>query len=352
MIHKSEQLRRPVGGFPLGAEQPAMIEAFMRNRGWLAAGERVKSCGPAGNGNMNVTLRVGTTSRSLIVKHAPPFVARYPWIAAPAERIVSERRFYERVAEEPVLAEQTPRLLSACDAEGVLLFEDVVGAVDTSSMYSTGLKTSERHIEAIAGYAATLHVVTRHDDGSRFENHQMRALNHAYCFVHPFDDRDSARLEAIEPGLAAEAARLVDNEKFRSRVNELGSLYLGPGSCLVHGDYFPGSWLYRKDRVWVIDPEFSFFGLAEIDIGCAVAHFAIARLPLDTARRFITAYERARSDTALDYLRVAGFAGIEVTRRLIGTAQLPLPSSISWRRELLARSVHTVNNGKWELLWR
>ena len=60
-------------------------------------------------------------------------------------------------------------------------------------------------------------------------------------------------------------------------VRELGALYLQDGTSLLHGDYFPGSWLQTAAGVRVIDPEFCFFGPPEFDVGVLLAHLHLAQ---------------------------------------------------------------------------
>src|SRR2546421_5684303 len=47
---------------------------------------RSLSAAPAGEGNMNYTLRIGTSERSFVMKQARPWVEKYPHIAAPWDR--------------------------------------------------------------------------------------------------------------------------------------------------------------------------------------------------------------------------------------------------------------------------
>ena len=87
----------------------------------------------------------------------------------------------------------------------------------------------------------------------------------------------------------------------------------------MHADYFPGSWLRTGDGIRVIDPEFSFPGDPELDLGCAVAHMALAGQPREIADRFLAAYGPASAD--LDPIWLARYAAVEMMRRLIGVAQ-------------------------------
>jgi 5-methylthioribose kinase len=68
------------------------------------------------------------------------------------------------------------------------------------------------------------------------------------------------------------------------------------------------------------------------------AHLAIARCPSDVVARVMAAAIERRLDAAL----VAGFAGVEIMRRLIGVAQLPLSYDIDRKRSLLRRSRQLV----------
>ena len=99
---------------------------------------------------------------------------------------------------------------------------------------------------------------------------------------------------------------------------------------LLHGDYFPGSWLRSAAGLRIIDPEFCFFGPPEFDAGVMLAHMLLA----GQARRV--------AFPGLDRALVDRFAGIEIMRRLIGVAQLPLAFGIERKRDLLNLSREMV----------
>jgi len=62
------------------------------------------------------------------------------------------------------------------------------------------------------------------------------------------------------------------------RAKELGDLYLSDGPTLLHGDFYPGSWLRTTQGIRIIDPEFAFTGAAEFDVGVFAAHLAFTGL--------------------------------------------------------------------------
>jgi 5-methylthioribose kinase len=120
-------------------------------------------------------------------------------------------------------------------------------------------------------------------------------------------------------------------------------LYLTDGPALVHGDYFPGSWLRTDRGVKIIDPEFCFLGSAAFDLGTFVAHLYLSRHPPATAEAVLESY-RVRSGTDDALLPVARqLAGIEIMRRLIGVAQIPgLDATLDEKRNWLRTSVDLV----------
>src|SRR5262245_8091110 len=123
--------------FPwLEAGDVPAVQAFLAARGWLAPGEAVLACEPAGEGNMNLTLRVRTDRRSVVLKQARPWVEKYDHIAAPWERSLSERWFYERVETIPAVASHMPRLLASDPDARVLVLEDLADARDHGDLYA------------------------------------------------------------------------------------------------------------------------------------------------------------------------------------------------------------------------
>jgi 5-methylthioribose kinase len=178
----------------------------------------------------------------------------------------------------------------------------------------------------------------------------MRALNHEHIFRVPLAGGNGLPLDDYEPGLAKAAAELRGDADYCAIVAESGERYLADGSCLVHGDYFPGSWLRTERGLRVIDPEFAFPGDPEVDVGCALAHLALARQPAAVAERLQKSYV-GDGEARLDPKWLARFAAVEVMRRLIGVAQLPLAGAPGSRAQLLERARRAMMEGCVEALW-
>ncbi len=339
-------------GFPwLDAEDVSGVAKFLDQRRWLEPDEAVLDCGPAGDGNMNLTLRVRTNLRSVIVKQARPWVEKYDHIEAPWNRVDFERQFYERVASIPDVASRMPRLL-ASDAEArALMLEYVDGADDCAALYS-GATIDEAVVAELVTYVAALHTATRDERADRFSNTGMRELNHAHIFEVPLLEDNGVPLDQLESGLSRTASELRSDAEYRQEVQALGRQYCETGTCLVHGDFFPGSWLWCPRGLFVIDPEFCFVGSPEVDLGCAIAHMALAKQNRAVVGALLDGYGQASGASRIDGRLLARYAAVEVMRRLIGVAQLPIPASDGWRAELLIRSRSAMLDASWELLWK
>ncbi len=311
------------------------LQEYARQQGWIPAGEPLLSVSKAGEGNMNLTLRLETRNRSFILKQARPWVEKYPVIGAPSGRALVEAAFYRTVSSRPALGAAMPALLGEDPDSGVLVLEDLGQTRDFTGLYR-GERLSEHDLPSLVSFLVELHRPFETQDAI-FANREMRALNHEHIFRLPLARENGLDLDRITPGLGALARELQDDSGYVTRVRELGTLYLDDGDCLVHGDYFPGSWLRTTGGIRVIDPEFCFQGNAAFDLGVLCAHMYFSRRP-ESAERAIEIY-----GGSVDFNETArGFAGAEIMRRLIGVAQLPLDASLEKKRKLLALSKRLV----------
>lgn len=308
---------------------------YLVARGLIARTDTPVRVAVAGEGNMNCTLRVITPRRRLIVKQARPWVEKYDHIPAPWNRSHVEAAFYETVGAVPGVGDRMPHLVHVDPDARVVVLEDLGDGGDLTSIYS-GTRLSDADRDALVDYLMRLQriAVPAHVKAV-LANRDMRALNHEHLFHFPLIEHNGLALDEITPGLQPIADELRRDGAFVARVNALGSRYLEDGETLVHGDYFPGSWVRTGAGVAVIDPEFCFLGCGEHDLGVMMAHLIIAG---DTADVLERAVAEGRANPAL----ARQFAGVEIMRRLIGVAQLPLAASLERKRELLGRARQLV----------
>ncbi len=329
----------PTGPWLLDPSNQRDIERYLVDRGLVSVADLPITIQRAGDGNMNLTLRVTPTSgRPFVLKQGRPWVEKYPQIPAPFERTLVEAAFYAEVQHQPPVAALMPRLLQLDPANHILALEDIGGAGDFASIYANG-EIAAATLGTLLDWLTRLAAVTI-PAGRRevFANRAMRALNHEHMFIFPLRDGNGLDLNAITPGLADAARELAADHVYVGAVAAIGERYLADGETLVHGDYFPGSWLRADASVRIIDPEFCFLGEPEFDCGILAAHLALARCA-PAAFETVTAHAQARR---LDRDRVAAYAGVEIMRRLIGVAQLPLTGGIDQKRTLLQHSRRLV----------
>ena len=331
----------------LEADDCAGVERYALARGLVRPDRLPIAVARAGDGNMNVTLRLTPTGgRPFILKQARPWVAKYRDIAAPFERTLVEAAFYEAVRVDPLVSGRMPSLLGVDTNDHVLALESVDGAGDLTSIYAGRELPAGTLDDLLSWLAALAGIAVAVEQRSVFANREMRALNHEHMFRFPLNADNGLDLDAITPGLKDAARELIDDAMYRDAVAALGQRYLSDRSTLVHGDFFPGSWLQTEDKgVRIIDPEFCFLGDAEFDIGVLAGHALLAGAGAQRLEQIAASVTARR----LDATRVAGYAGVEIMRRLIGVAQLPLPYGIDRKRALLQRSHGLVLEPRREL---
>jgi len=306
------------------AENAAEVEAHLRRLGWIGAAEPLEALEKPGEGNMNRVLRARLPSRTLILKQAVPWVAKYPDITAPVDRLEAEAAFYRALAGEEPLRHRTPKLLGEDSAEHLLCLEDLGGAADLTRWYADGPRRGDEElVNNLVDWLGSLHALDVAAAGVDVPtNLEMRRLNHAHIFEIPFDAGNGVPLSGP---VASQQARLTADGAVRERARALGERYLaqpGPQAVLLHGDFYPGSWLEQPETgVAVIDPEFAFLGPAEFDLGVLQAHLTFAGFARDMIDGFLRRY---RAPPEFDAALSRSYAGMEIIRRLLGVAQLPL----------------------------
>ncbi|HMV69141.1 MAG TPA: phosphotransferase [Myxococcota bacterium] len=294
------------GALFLDPDAPDALRDHLRAIGWLGASEALTRVERAGEGNMNLVLRVWTDARSFIVKQSRPWVERYPAIDAPADRALVEARFYGLAAG--AVAARMPRLLAVDAPSRMLLLEDLGPAADLTDAYG-GRPIAADELDALIDWLGALHGTPPPMDGS-LDNRGMRALNHLHMFDLPLRPDGGTDPERRGTWLRSDRA-------YVAVVRALGERYLAGGPCLVHGDYYPGSWVRTARGVHVLDPEFAHAGDAELDLGVMAAHLVFTGAGSPGA--LLARYPRPADATL-----VRRYAGVELMRRVLGVARLPL----------------------------
>lgn len=324
----------------MDAEALPQLGEYLNANGWLRFEETITQVEIAGPGNMNYVLRVQTNQRSFIIKQSRPWVEKFPHIDAPAERAIIEGQFYQLVQLNPDLRRYTPKILGFDELSSIILLEDLGQASDYNFIYQRGNVLPGEDIEALMRVISLLHQSYNTDTTKeRIYNRSMRRLNHQHLFVFPLMEDNGFDLDTVQGGLQGLAMSYKTDPQYKQRVLQLGELYQEDGDYLLHGDFYPGSWLHTDSGPKLIDPEFCFFGPREFDLGVYLAH---QKMALQPAEHLQLAIEQYTPKDTLSPVVTANFVGIELMRRIIGLAQLPLYLSIEEKAELLEEAYELI----------
>ncbi len=314
----------------LSIDNKPELEQYLRNRGAIAHDEGIVSLGIPGEGNMNCVVRVITQRKQFILKQSRPWVEKYPQIAAPIQRIEIEAAYYRAVQKESNLAKMSPQIHWYDDHHFLLSLEDLGPAADFSHLYRSSEFLRDDHLSILMQYLNQLHSLGPVDD---FPNNlSMRRLNHEHIFHFPFLQDNGMDLDTITLGLADAAEGIKADQILKDRIKRYGEIYLSEGPSLLHGDFYPGSWLWAKEKIYVIDPEFSFQGAPEFDLGVLIAHLFLSQQETTMIKTITSTYAHWQ---VCKQEWLAAFAGIEILRRLLGVAQLPLALSLTTKQTLI-----------------
>ena len=316
------------------------LEAYLKEQGWLQPEEKVSDVDVPGAGNMNFTLRVKTGARSFIIKQSRDYVEKYPQVAAPAQRVLRESDFYKLIGEKEGLQRMMPKLTGLDTVNNVIAMEDLGAGNDFTFLYQEGEVISENDLESTVSFLANLHNSFDAKSSSLvITNTGMRQLNHEHIFIYPYLKENGLNLDDVLMGLEEAAQIYKSDENLKAEVQKLGKMYLADGHKLLHGDYFPGSWLKTNDGIKIIDPEFCFFGPPEFDLAVMVAHLKMADQPQTVIDKALSLYQ---THNAFDKSLQEKFTAIEILRRILGLAQLPLTIGLEKRKSLMAEARETL----------
>ncbi len=255
---------------------PTTVAAYLAARGILAPDAPVEAV-ELGGGVSNVVLGVEAGGLSCVVKQSRPRLrVAEEWLAK-RERAITEARALELAAS--LVPGAVPRLLDL-DADacafvierapaGWRTWKDdlLAGKADEETARRVGSLLAAWH----GGTSAGPEVTEAFSDHEGFDQLRIDPYYRAVMRAHP----------DLAASIGAYAERL-----------------LGPGRCLVHGDYSPKNVLLGDGRLWLIDFEVTHFGEPSFDLAFMLNHLFLKTLYrpeadgryLGCARSFWAAY--------------------------------------------------------------
>ncbi len=325
--------------FLLDEKNLSKISDYLHIQKWKDRDENVIAATKPGDGNMNCVLRINTGHRTFILKQSRNFVEKYPQVPAPQDRVKSEAAFFSLTKHELILAEHMPAILGFDDANNILMIEDLGVSSDYSFLYKNKQILKDEEVLALTQFLHVLHNKIVKNNDPLLQNIEMKQLNHKYIFVYPFMDDNGLDLNQITEGLEELSTIYKTDAALKRKAVLLGEKYLEEGRHLLHGDYYPGSWLHTNEGLKIIDPEFCFFGPAEFDLAIMIAHCHLAQQPQHVIELIINSYHKKED---FNITLMYQFAGIEIMRRILGLAQLPLKCSLDVKTAMLQKSYEFI----------
>jgi 5-methylthioribose kinase len=316
----------------LDLHHPQELADLLHQNGWISTADKTITLEKPGEGNMNFVVRVKTDSGSIIAKQSRPWVEKYPQISAPMERILVEAEFYKTLNTDPFYRNFTPAIIGFDAKNFLLALEDLGSSSDCTFLYQRTADLEAHEMEGLVNFISHLHNHPWRHKKTFPDNAELKKLNHTHIFYYPFLEDNGFSLDTIQPGLQAVSMKYKTNILLKQNLKTLGDIYLQNGETLIHGDYYPGSWLKTDQGIRIIDPEFSHYGYAEFDLGIMVAHLKMSHAKDETIRHVIRKYIMPDGFSMALFLQ---FCGVEIMRRIIGLAQLPLDLTVAEKSEVL-----------------
>ncbi|XP_060076671.1 methylthioribose kinase-like [Ylistrum balloti] len=303
-----------------------------------------------GDGNLNDVVRVMEKqgNSSVIIKHAPPFIKCLgPEYPLTAERGTTEYQALMRFnTASPGCCPQT----YFYDTEASLIcMEDLRSYKDLRREMIQGV-CSDEAVKCIAKHIAIVH---RENHVSKLSSADMDdlinlfgytdlvQLTEQYVFTRPFLKDDPTNKYSEEVG--SRANLVYDNPQVLANAAKMKKVFLEKKECLIHGDLHTGSIMVYNDSAKLMDIEFAYVGPGAFDIGCLIANYIMSYYQhmSEGNRQFAyrtidfckltgkTYFENMTCSTGdvesynKNFMsEVAGFAGCEIIRRILGAAHV------------------------------
>jgi 5-methylthioribose kinase len=266
-----------------------------------------------GDGNINMVFRVREkdNSRSLILKHAIPYVrcVGESWPLT-LDRIRIEADALE--IQDRHVPKLVPKVLHRNDEMALLVLEDL-GRMEVMRKGMNKLRRYPLFAEHISTFMANVLFFTsdlflpareKKALSARFDN-PLCGITEDLIFTEPYFD---CPRNIVNPALRPYCKKVFwKKTALRLEASKLKEKFLTQGQCLIHGDLHTGSVLANATETKVFDTEFAFVGPAAFDPGLLVANFFINFIALNGknfSREATSDYQRYLLESVRDIYRL------------------------------------------------
>jgi 5-methylthioribose kinase len=306
------------------------IRTYLIDRNLIAVKEIIQSFSSLESKGFHDVYKFSTNTSNLLIKQIKKTNIRHP---LPFECNLQESRFYELITAYDYLARFMPEFYLLDEENEWMVLEEVPEAANFNALYKTHHINVEE-LQQLVKWLNHLHRVRlQPKEKARLEQPAVKQY-----YSHYFFDFISAPLRKEDHVLFAEIRKLQKLNEVQSSIGTLKDLHEKGGFTLLHGDYSPGNWLLSDGSVYIIDPKFSTFGKPEMDVGTLIAHLLLASVTREKIESVFSFYE----DDSIDRKLVFRFAGLEMMRRIAGAYPVPLPGTITQKKNKLNDAVQLL----------
>lgn len=241
-----------------------------------------------GDGNLNFVFIVQTSSGSLVIKQALPYIR----CIGESWPMTKERAYFEASAlkeqgrlcpdhvPEVYHFDRTMSLIGMryLKPPHIILRKGLIAGIEypflaehisefmAKTLFTTSLLslTTTEHKSAVAKYCGNVEMCRLTEQVVFSDPYKVSQYNH---WTSPYLDKD------------AEAVR--EDNILKLEVAELKIKFCERAQALIHGDLHTGSVMVTHDSTQVIDPEFAFYGPMGFDIGAFLANLILAYFSQD-----------------------------------------------------------------------
>lgn len=354
------------------------VEAYIRTKLPDFFGSGPLAVSEIGDGNINYVFRVrAQDEKSLIVKQADKFI-RSSGNAADTDRNRIEAQILQ--LEHRLSPSHIPTIYLYDPVMCCVIMEDIGDhenlryALMAHKVFPTlGRDMGEFLADTLIPTSDLLLTPAQKKAAVKdYINPSMCDISERLVFTHPYTN-SQGRNKPFPPNQAWLERELYQDEALKLAAAKLKSRFMDNAQALIHGDLHSGSIFVKPGSTMVLDPEFAFYGPAGYDIGNVMAHFAIAWAAAEASMESTPEKDRYLQfleDTMVTTLTVfhgramelaqgatdpmlqgpgfitwflgdmvsdaAGYAGTEIIRRVIGSAQVKDLTTLAERARLRA----------------
>lgn len=344
------------------------VEEYVKEKTDLFSKDSELICNEIGDGNLNYVFRVvdPKTNETVIVKHAGEVARISSEISVSTNRIKIESSILQ--LQNSYAPGLVPKVYHYDGVMNCFLMEDL-----SDHEIMRGALLSHKIFPKFADDITTFMVNTlmpttdvamdhkeKKEVMKAYINPDLCEISEDLVYSEPFNDYNN-RNQLFEPNKEWIAEKIYNDEDLRLEAAKLKFDFMTNAQALIHGDLHTGSVFITQDSTKIIDPEFAFYGPIGYDVGNVIANLIFAYMNgvtydkkefviwveetiKEVVDQFIEKFNIAWDESVADvmakepkfktwYLEqvlsdTAGVAGLELTRRIIGLAQVKDITSI------------------------